>query len=237
MKRIISITILLVIAIQSTSFSQSKEHEQTLQKVIDHYQKVSSYHIAVRYSMLRGLTGNTVTESYNGQVHKIGNANSFSIRGLEMIQSDEEKVTINHEQKLMNYERTSEPKLQGSPIDLQAFLDYYKIEKVIKKEGMLVYEMVADPKYPQLSYSKINLHLDPVSNSLIKQELFFANMQPFRDGTSTKLDHARLVIDMRPMADGLQKKSVSISDYIKKIDGIYKPIKPYQEYKLIAPAQ
>lgn len=235
MRNKINIALLIIVGSWSGVFCQS-ETDKTLQKVVDVYKNSKTYQIEVTYSMLRGLTGNHVTETYKGEVTKSGNVNQFSIMGSEIIQSPDMKLTLDHKNQIMMYAAQKDEAIQGSPVDISMLLEYFTLGVMREEKGILRYEMISNKKVPQFPYGKIVLHIDKASNYIKKQELFFSKLMPFKEGPATKMDYARLVIDL-DYPNNNPEEALLISNYVVIDNGKLATTQKYQDYKLIEQAQ
>ncbi len=202
------IVIFCCLGIVQEQQAQDKETKEILTKVQQAYNKVASQQIEVTYAMHRGLTGNTITESYTGTMIKKGAVSQFKVFNSEIIKFPNFQLIIDHEVKEVRY--TNNKNGGGemhTPLDIKSFLKIYDKTQITTDNGNWICEMVSTQKNPQNPYGKVKLYIDPTTYFIKKQELFFTAMVPFieEDGHTRTMDMARMVIqlDHKPLEEGI----------------------------------
>ncbi|WP_024771411.1 hypothetical protein [Aquimarina macrocephali] len=194
--RYITILLCCIGSIQQSN-AQNTNVKNLFKKVAQSYNDKKQYQIDVTYNMHRGLTGNTITESYQGKMVKNNDFSQMMVLNSEILQFPEGQLNIDHTAKIATYidSKGSSPKNQL--LDISSFLDFYDEVKVTEKNGVLVCEMVSNKPDIQNQYGKVILYINKEKYLIEKQELFFSTLIPFVDGNTKKMDYGRLVVHLK----------------------------------------
>jgi len=234
MKKLQDIVLMMVfVLIYSTSiFSQKETAAILLDKVSNFYRKTAQYQIDMNYKMLKGLTGNEVTESYSGALVKNHQASQFTMANTEMVTIANEQLVIDNDQKLIIL-RKSEQEAMTSVIDVNSFLEYYQESDITNEGGYLKCELIAKPEKMSLPYAKIILFVNPNDYSVAKQELYFSSQLPFKLDTGLERDFGRMLIEMKTREIGNAPK-LSFDAYFQKKESDQKQlVDRYKGYEFI----
>ena len=219
MKIIYKYSLVLIVLVNSmTSFvnAQQTDVKKIMNKVADIYEDKQQYHIAITYDMHRGLKGNNITESYEGEMIKNGAYSNFQALNSEVIQFPKEQLIIEHDTKNITYIKMKGHTLAGSasPIDMTGFLTHYDKTKVVEKNGKFICELVSTKQNIQIPYSKVVLYINKENYHIEKQELFFATLVPFVDQKTNerKSDYGRLVITL-DYQELVEQSAPKLKDY------------------------
>ncbi|PKV51937.1 hypothetical protein ATE84_4037 [Aquimarina sp. MAR_2010_214] len=193
--------------------AQNTDVKDLFDKVTQSYNDKKQYQIDVTYNMHRGLTGNTVTESYEGKIVKNNDFSLIKIMDSEILQFTEGQLNINHAAKTAIY-MNSKSSPSNQLLNINSFLEYYDKTIVTEKNGVLICEMVSTKPNIQNQYGKVILHINKENYWIEKQELFFSKLIPFVDNNTTrKMDYGRLVIYLKYR--GLENSTAPVlKDYI-----------------------
>ncbi|MBQ4819098.1 hypothetical protein [Aquimarina sp. MMG016] len=196
--------------------AQNEKAKDVLEKVKKSYDDKKQYEIETIYNMHRGLTGNSITESYKGEMVRNEDVTRFRVLKTEILQFPKAQLNIDHNQKKVIYAKTQiGAASQHSPIDVSVFLKLYYETSVTEKNGVLICEMVSNKPVSQNPYGKVVLHINKNTYLIEKQELFFSTLIPFVDEESNtkKMDYGRLVILLQ-LKDLQNNSKPALSDFI-----------------------
>jgi len=215
--------------------AQKLSVKEVLGKVTVFYTNADQYQIDITYNMLRGLSGNNITESYKGSMVKKGSFTRMEALGSQVFQFSKTHLVVDHNQKVIAYNKSNANGLSNSPLDVSDFLKYYDKSQIIDKGTMLVCEMVSTRKNFQLPYGKVVLYINKNNFSVAKQELYFSNLIPFKnkENNTQEQDYGRLIILLNHNMGG-EVTTTELKDYVT-IGSNNKPLlqKKYAAYKLI----
>lgn len=177
--------------------AQNANVENLFKKVTQSYMNKKQYEIDVTYNMHRGLTGNTITESYQGKMVKNNDFSQIIVLNSEILQFPEGQLNIDHTAKTATYVGSKRSSSKNQLLDINSFLDFYDKAKVTEKNGVLVCEMVFAKPDIQNQYGKVILYINKEKYLIEKQELFFSTLIPFVEGNTKKMDYGRLVVHLK----------------------------------------
>ncbi len=196
--------------------AQQGEMKSLLKKVADFYTNSGEYYIDINYKMYRGLTGNQVTESYNGVLIKKGAFYKMEVLGTEVLQFGDEKLILDHNNKLISYAKDKTQNPAELITNMNTFLQYYNEYQILDKGSNWVCEFVSSKKnIQQLPYGRVLLYVNKKTYALARQELYFSSVVPFKGKNGdTEYDYGRLIITLE---NSLKKNTeiTSLEDYIK----------------------
>ena len=217
--------------------SQENISKELLEKVAIHYKQQSDYTIDMQYQMLRGFTGNIVTESYKGTIIKKGDVSKYKVLQSEVLQFGGQQLVIDHGQKLLMYNKVAKTADQ-MPISIDGFLESFEIEGVQEQGDVIQYQLKKKAGATAFPYNKIILKINKEKYQVVLQELFFANKLPFNDTTSKNVpDNARLRITMNHK-ESIDKKLPKLEAYIQADkNGKIQPTAAYKMYQFIDQTQ
>lgn len=226
--------VLVIVMITSVS-AQKMQVKDVLKKVTAFYTNADQYQIDITYKMHRGLSGNNITESYKGSMIKKGSYTKMEALGSQVFQFSKTHLVVDHNQKVIAYNKLNTNGLSNSPLDVSDFLKYYDESQIIDEGNMLVCEMVSTRKNFQLPYGKVVLYINKDNYSVAKQELYFSNLIPFKnkENNTQEQDYGRLVILLNHHFDN-EIAIAELKDYII-IGSNNRPLlqKKYAAYKLL----
>jgi len=198
------------------SFSQQDSASDVLKKVSSYYQTLDAYSLDIEYAMYKGYTGKNLTESYNASIYKNEGVTQLKVLGSTILQFSKAQLTINDANKTLIYNEISNKELNQSPLDISAFLNFYKEVSNTISKNVLTLEMVLQSSTIPIPYSKVILHVDKNTYALKKQELFLSTKVPFvdKEGKSTE-DVGRLEITFQSKTNDINQIQVpKLEDYI-----------------------
>ncbi len=207
--------IFVLMAPLGLSSQEDQEVKAILGKVADFYASTSNYTIQMKHQLLRGGSGNIISESYEGSFVKQGDFSKLTMLNSEVIQFPGVRLVIDHDSKAMEYDETATN--SSAPMDLNVFSKYYQVVSMTSIGNQYVCELTVIPTGVRMPYGKVILHIDKDRHSVEKQVLFLTSKLPFKtkDGKSEE-DIGRLVIaldhDMETMANTKEK----LSNYLSK---------------------
>lgn len=216
MNKIIKSKIIYSIALLSIVFTvnaQQPKPLETLKKVEAYYKALKTLHLDVEYAMYKGHTGTQLTEAYNGNIYKHDDVTKLKILNSEILQFPEAQLIINKENKTINYNASSQETKQQSPLDMSAFLNFYKEVSTNISGNTIIHEMSLKSKQLPIPYGKVIIHVNKNDYSLEKQVLYLSTKVPFvgKDGISTE-DVGRMVISFR--VNSAYAKTPKLQDYV-----------------------
>ncbi len=233
-KNYIAITIIFQLLTLSVS-SQEKSVKQILDGVSNSYLSKEQYLVNMTFTMYRGVTGNTISESYTGTMQKKGATSKNQVLDTEIYLFPSASVAINSTTKTITYTGLSNPQ-KNTPIDLSILLKYYQKSQIIDKGSQWLCEMVTEQNtFNQLPYSKVLLYVNKDDYSVSKQVLYFTNLIPFKNKRNDEIEHdyGRLVIDLKHQWD-VNIPAKKLNDFIvKKHDNKIQLQTKYATYKLV----
>jgi len=225
------ICLLLVTVVVNTLSAQ--DFNNTLEKVNKYYKTVKSYNITSTYSMYRGYSGNTVTESYDSKMYKTKAVIGVTALGAEVLTFSNAKITVNDKDKTIVYAKIKSENFRNNLIDVEKLSQFYN-QTAFKEDGnTIIYEISLKEKASNVPYNKIVFHVNKDDFSLAKQEFFFASKLPFTSKEGLREhDLGRMVITYTASKD--EPKNIKIEDYVvsNSNDNISLS-KAYDGYKLI----
>jgi len=230
-KQILYISILLL------SFSG---HAQTVKEVLEkasaYYANTHQYQLSMTYTLFRGLSGDRATESYTGTMTKVNNYSQISVLNTTVFQFPEARLVIDEDRKIVAYSEIGSTENVGSPVDVSSFLQYYSEAQILDKGTYWQCELVAEKKaLTNLPYGKVILDIDKRDYQIRKQELFFANLIPFKDknGELEERDYGRLIIQLKQQGNDVVETK-TLGDFIlKTASNKIQLQQPYAAYELI----
>lgn len=230
--------ILLFIALQLIGgylYAQATVKE-VLDKSMQFYAMKDQYHIDMKFTMHRGLSGENPTESYEGSMQKKGEYIKNTALSTIVHQFQSAKVVIDESTKTMFYEKLEADAIQNAPINLNAFLEQYKKSQVHDNGSEWICEMVAETNnFVQTPYGKVMIYVDKDNFEIKKQVLFFTNRVPFNieNGSGTEPDFGRLVINLK-YRDDIEIQPKQLKEFLVNDTGnALKLQEEYASYKLI----
>ncbi|NMH85960.1 hypothetical protein [Flavivirga algicola] len=211
-KHYLQVTFLLLCSISIQA--QLPAAAESLAKTEAYYKMAKTLSLQVTYSMYKGHTGNHLTESYKGTMHRNENVSRIRILGSEILQFPKVQLTINKDNKTLVYNKISDQGLKKSPLDISIFLKYYKETSTRVRENMLIHEMVLKNNKMPIPYNKIVIYINRTNHQLIKQELYLSTKVPFVDenGKSTH-DVARMEISFKH-DEKIMNRVPKLNDYV-----------------------
>ncbi|GGD07529.1 hypothetical protein [Hyunsoonleella pacifica] len=187
--KLIKLILLIFLHVSFTGNSQIPKAEETLKKVKSFYDNTATLNLEVTYSMYRGYTGNTITESYKGKIYKDKNVNVVKILNSEVIQFQDAHIVIDNTNKTISYNAISNKELQTkNPIEISHFLNYYKETNTKEIGTTIVYQLELINKQLPLPYHKVEIHINKNSFTLEKQIFYLSKKMPFLNKNSTYTD-------------------------------------------------
>ncbi|WP_024770282.1 hypothetical protein [Aquimarina macrocephali] len=204
---------LVLIAGTNNGKAQTQEAIAVLEKLQRAYTKESGYDIKMTYTMYRGYTGSKVTEKYNGTLYKKGNTFIMKALDMEALQFPEGQLRIDHKSKNIYYVKQS-GKIEN-PTDISKILQFYKPVSLVNRQGIDIIEMNVKSRQLQIPFQKVILHILKEKNTLLKQELYFAQKMPFiTNEGKEEYDTARVEIELEDNTDTKSIRQKKLSDYV-----------------------
>lgn len=197
----------------SKAQTQAQEAIAVLEKLQRAYTKQSGYDIKMTYTMYRGYKGNEVTEKYNGTLYKNGDTFIMKALDMEALQFPEGQLRIDHKSKNIYYTKQS-GKIEN-PTDISKILQFYKPVSLVNRQGINIIEMDIKSRQLPIPFQKVILHIHKEKNTLLKQELYFAQKMPFiTTAGKEEYDAARVEIELKDNTDGKPIRQKKLSDYV-----------------------
>ena len=229
----IPLFIVFVIGCSFGLSAQQEEAKNILSKVLDYYKSKDRLIVEMSYHLIKD--GEKEPEnSYGAKFLKDQTRSKFVLLNSEVFTYKGKQVVIDHDSKAISYAENSQ---YGdlSFLDVNKYLEYYKIDKVVKGNGEMVCHLLLNTPMVQVPYKKIILYVDDKNYTVKKQELFFSQNLPFTnsDGKTTYAP-ARLLILMNHNENPQHINIESFDSLISKDkQGNYKPIGKYKDYQLV----
>jgi hypothetical protein len=181
---------------------------EILDKADRYYLTNSSFEIEMTYKMYRGLQGNTVTESYKGLVQKKDGYSKTTMVDSDIIQYDHGVLLIDHQDKLISYQKHQGSSQNYSPIHLEGFIKGFKKSKVTDKGDYWFCEMINTGQVTQIPYGKVTFHVKKIDYQITKQVLFFNSQIPFKNELGkSEMDFGRLELELKLKNDVLVEET------------------------------
>ncbi len=183
-----------------------------LEKVNAYYKTASTYNIQSTYTMYRGYTGNTITESYKSTMYKTDNVVGINALGAEVITFSNAQITINSTNKTILY--TKGNNIKNNVIDVNALSKFYDQTSVKEEGNNIIYEISLKQKALNIPYSKLIFHINKNDYSLIKQEFFFTSKLPFTNKKGERendFGRMEIIYSSNPK---LLKNNIQLEDYL-----------------------
>ena len=215
-------------------FAQQTKALEVLSNVEAYYKTKEVIDLEVEYKMYRGYTGDNLTESYTGFLYKNGEVLQMKILGSEIVQFPQAQITIDQENKTLYYNKVTDDKPQNSPLDMSAFLTFYKEGSTRITGNNIIIELIKKNAKIPISYNKIILTVNKESYALEKQELYLATKVPFVDNEGNDMeDVGRIKVTFKTNPTPANKK-LKLEDYVV-LERNNKVLlaKPYKEYSII----
>lgn len=210
-KKLVCIGVLMVSGLAINA--QEIKASELLKKVETHYKNTKTFNLDVEYAMYKGYTGTHRTESYMGSMYKNNEVTQIKVLGSEIVQFPKAQLTINNDYKTVTYNEITDKTLQQSPLDISAFLNFYKVVSTEVSGSTIIQELVVKNSQLPIPYNKIILHINKQDYSIKKQVLYLATKVPFIDdeGKSSQ-DVGRMVITFKtkPMPEDIPE----LQDYV-----------------------
>ncbi|WP_396591858.1 hypothetical protein [Allomuricauda sp. R78024] len=210
--------------------------EEVLNKVTDFYKNTPQYRVQMNFTLLRGLNGNKVTESYDAFMERNGNYTKNVILGTSVFVFQNGQIVMDQSNKKITYSKDATLSKLSANFNMNSFLEYYKSSQLIDLGEKWICEMVsANRNFFQLPYSKIELHINKRNYSVVKQVLYFANLIPFynKENKTTKQDYGRMVIALSHDFDAKVDK-LKLSDFVTVLPNNNVQLqKDYNDYQLV----
>ncbi len=234
-KPLILVFLFFVLAPAFLLKAQEPSVKEVLDKVTHFYKNKNSYRIEMTFSMLRGLSGNKVTEIYDGTLEKNGDYIRTVFLESEVHKFRNGQVTVDDKKRTIIFSDLVTD--HSSPAEVASLLNYFKKSQLTDGgEKKWICELVAvQNTFSQLPYGKVVLHIDKNNFSVLKQVLYFSTLVPFQDENSggTVNDYGRLAIEMKHDFDGqVQKRSLK-EFIIKETNQNLQLTGQYRSYQLI----
>ena len=226
---------MVFLMLSTISNAQMPKAAETLTKVETYYKANSVLDLEVTYTMYKGHIGNNRTESYKGSIYKKGDTHRVKILDSEVLQFQETQLTIDNQNKTISYHTISEKDIQKkSPLNMSAFLKYYKETSSKVKGTTIIHELTLENKQLPMPYNKIEIHINKHDYSLTKQVLYLSKKIPFvGDNGKYTDDVGRMEIAFKKNPNPLVKVP-SLQDYIiLELDKKPRVSQAYARYNII----
>ena len=226
------LSIIILLCCYLSVSAQKPIASETLKKVETYYKSLKAFDFQMKYTMYKGYTGNHVTESYEGTMCKNGAVSQIKILGSEIVQFPDVQLILNKENKTLQYNKTSNHVNQKSPVDVSAFLNFYKETVTDIKDDTIIHEMVLKNTQVPIPYSKIVIYVNKNTYEIEKQILYLATKVPFvdEDGKETP-DVGRMEISFK--RNSSTHKAPRLNDYVLIHSDKVSLTKAYQDYTII----
>ena len=235
MKRINQIIWTVILCCASwTAQAQSAEVREVLEKVSSYYEKLNTYEIAMTYSMYKGLTGEKITEQYEGTLSRKGALRNLNILGSEMISDGQKQLVVDHASKQMAYFDQGGNAQHENMLDLTYLLETFSHNQLRQEGKYLICELLPSSGAIQSPYGKIELYINSANYSIEKQVFYFANLIPFKndDGLGSVSDYGRLIVSFEQKT--LSANRIHDFDhYLSRSGSNLTVSSSYQQYQLI----
>nr|WP_299384836.1 hypothetical protein [Allomuricauda sp.] len=214
--------------------------EEVLNKVTQFYKSTSNYSVEMEFSMLRGLSGNKITESYTASMERNGDYLKNEISGTSVFVFPEGQIIMDNNTKKITYSKAVNLANLTATFDMGLFLQHYKKSQLLDKGNHWICEMVTTHRnFSQLPYSKIELHINKEDYSISKQVLYFANLVPFHNKQSktTEQDYGRMMIQLSHDFDAKVERR-EMSDFVTVLPNKELRLQAaYNNYQLVKETQ
>jgi len=227
-----NIMCLLLFTVVTNTIS-AQDFNNTLEKVNEYYKTVKTYNITATYSMYRGYSGNTVTESYDSKMYKTDGVIAVTALGAEVLTFSNAKITVNDSKKTIVYVKSNNENFRNNLIDVEKLSQFYN-QTAFKEEGnTIIYEISLKEKAGNVPYNKIIFHVNKHDFSLAKQAFFFSSKLPFTSKEGVR-EHDLGRMEITYAVSNEEPKNNKVEDYVvsNNNDDISLS-KAYNDYKLI----
>lgn len=209
-----TLSIIILLCSYLSTYAQMPSASETLAKVETYYKSLNEFDFEVEYKMYKGYTGNHITESYKGSMCKKEDVSQINILGSEIIQFPDTQLIIDNENKTLIYKKISEDVMQKTPMDVSAFLKFYKETNTQISGNVLIHEMEIKNVQIPIPYNKIIVHVNKDTYKIEKQVLYLATKVPFVDENGKETpDLGRMEINFEQNSKSL-KKTPKLNDYV-----------------------
>ena len=236
MKNITKIYILFQILMATISgYSQNDEARSLLKKVNDFYKNQTVYQIDMNFKMYQGLTGDKITELYEGKVFRKDSIARLNMANSELLQIGKDQIAIDHDQKLIVFRKAPINSILTSVIDVSTFMEIYETSSIKNFEDTIRLELISKKDKTSSPFAKIVLFIDKSSYEMVKQEMIFTNQMPFKNEKGNiKADFGRLHTEMKLNKNIDDQSILSFDHYFNKDkDGKVLLQPAYKEYEII----
>ncbi|MFD2561874.1 hypothetical protein [Aquimarina rubra] len=214
-------------------FGQEKNDiKPILEKVTSFYDTTSRYNVAIKQTLLRGKTGNNISESYSGNFTKDKRYSKLELLNSEVVEFSEVRLVIDHDSKAIEYNKISRG--VSTPIDINGFLKYYEGASLKSNEKQWICELIVKPSATFVPCDKILLYINKDYHFVEKQVLFLSRELPFKieDG-KTEQDFGRLEITFTHDLTMSDKVNDKVSNYVQGSGSNMTSVKKYKGYKVV----
>ncbi|WP_298538948.1 hypothetical protein [uncultured Aquimarina sp.] len=211
---------------------QKKDIKPILEKVTSFYDTTSRYNVAIKQTLLRGKTGNNISESYSGKFTKDKSYSKLELLNSEVVEFSNVRLIIDHDSKAIEYNKTS--KGVSAPIDISGFLKHYEGSSLKSTEKQWICELNVKPSAAFVPCNKILLYINKDYHFVEKQVLFLSRELPFKTkGGKTEEDFGRLEISFTHDLTMSDKVNDKVSNYIQGSGSNMTSVKKYKGYKVV----
>jgi len=214
-------------------FSQSLD--EVLKKVEDKYSTQGNFKVGMRYKLFKGATSDVIVEEYKGLLIIKDKSMYTKINNTEMISTKAFYIKVNHDEKAMIYDLTSNENSIEQQINLELLLDLFDKGKIKDNGAEWECELVAK-MFSQVPYSKVILVIKKEDYSLSKQIFYYSSLIDFSKKRGTEdFDIARLEIEYNNIlkVSSLDDPFFNKNNYVKVINNKIIPIGKYKSYEII----
>lgn len=211
---------------------QSQTVESILKKSTAVYLK-KSYKVAITYSVYKGVTGNNLLKSYNGQFIKNEKDLYNKIKSTEFISRNNDFIKVNHTEKALVYSKKPLEENNSFEMNFDKITANFDFGTLTDKNGFWYCELTPK-KQLNLPYNKVVFVINKKTFISKKQLLFISKKINFSK-TKKDLDFVRMEIEFSDFKSITNEdiKLLNINNYVTNLDSNPTLTKKYQDYNLI----
>lgn len=224
--------ILLSMVFFGTAEAQSVK--EVLTKIQDNYNKKKEYMLVIDYKLYPTHTSTVQQEGYRAHVYHKRNQVVNTVGGVIQARLGNVYIQLDSNDRKLFYSE-SDTKAQSITFDIDSIIKYYNpspIGTAAQSTGKIV--MTANPRYPNLELSKIELYYNPKTYTLVKMVNYYAHGM-FEDDKGDVEPAPR--VEAHFFSHGvLNAKSMayfSTDYYVKNVKGKLQPSTKFNGYELI----
>ena len=235
MQKIKHYFVLFCILFFSLKLISQENAKSILKEFKDRYISTENYQTDVFYEVYKGHDSKIPHQKSTGVVYKNGNSAYSKIGDVEIIDTKEMHLRVNHDEKailIANSQQNNTP----NQFDLESLFDYLDIDTLEVNPSSWKIVLKAKP-ITQLPFSSIEITIDKNTFRLKKQVFYYINKIDFSQNVKqSEFDSAKLVVKYKNYKTKnftLSNTIFKISKYVLKSKQKYIGAGKYENYDII----